>query len=149
MNPLTMSKKILATRYLCDNCLGRQFAQLLSGYSNHERGKTIRMMLAMEYEVKPFKIRSENLHGFKFRSVQIKAPKPKACLVCGDVFKNLDKLADKVIKELPKNTKSFMIGSRASDLTEKEEKLWSKIGVQYCEPMRSELNRELGKAVWE
>ena len=28
--------------YICDNCLGRQFAELLSGLSNKERGKTIR-----------------------------------------------------------------------------------------------------------
>jgi len=149
MNLLALAKKILATRYLCDHCLGRQFAQLLSGYSNAERGKTVRMMLAMEYETQHFKIKPENFYGFKFRSSKLKATKPKKCEVCEDVFKKLDKFADKVIKVIPKNTRTFMIGTRLSKLTDNEENMWSKIGIQYCEPIRSEMNRELGKLVWQ
>lgn len=148
MNLISSAKKILASRYLCDNCLGRQFAQILSGYSNAERGKSIRMILAMDYEIKNFKIKSQNLHGFILRSSNLKTTKGK-CELCGDLFQNLDKLADKVIKKIPKNTKSFMIGNKVVTLTEKEENLWSKIGVHHCEPIRAEINRELGKLVWK
>jgi len=149
MTVISLAKKMLASRYLCDNCLGRQFAQLLTGHSNSERGRAIRLALAMDYETKSFKIKPENLRGFKFRSSASNIGKKSVCAVCENLFESMDKIADRVAKKLPKNTKTFMIGCRVVGLTEKEESLWSKTGVQYCEPIRSEINRELGKLVWK
>ena len=38
MNVLEKTDKVL-TQPVCDHCLGRQFAQLLSGYGNAQRGR--------------------------------------------------------------------------------------------------------------
>jgi len=60
---------------ICDECLGRQFSQLLSGTTNGQRGKTLRTFFAIE------------------------------------------------------------------------ENLWENIGVDFCEPIKSNINRVIGKEI--
>lgn len=55
---------------ICNHCLGRQFANLSTGLSNDQRGRSIRVSLAMENN----------------REVK----KPESCWICGNIFKNLD-----------------------------------------------------------
>lgn len=45
---LEKAKKVLEEGYICDNCLGRLFGRLATGYTNEERGKAIRLVLEME-----------------------------------------------------------------------------------------------------
>lgn len=61
----------------------------------------------------------------------------------------LKKKAKQIEKELKKyEYKTFLIGSKPkANLLKKEEELWEKIGIDYCEPLRGEINRELGKLV--
>ncbi|NIO22412.1 MAG: tRNA pseudouridine(54/55) synthase Pus10 [Candidatus Aenigmarchaeota archaeon] len=134
--------------FVCDHCLGRQFAKLLSGYSNDQRGEIVRRLLAMEYEAKPFKLDTSNFHGFTFRR-KMKTRKPGICVVCKNLFEELPKFADQAAKILKKmDSKSFMVGVKMNDaLAMAEESLWEKSGIAYCEPIKSELNRELGKLV--
>ncbi|MFH1978365.1 MAG: tRNA pseudouridine(54/55) synthase Pus10 [Candidatus Aenigmatarchaeota archaeon] len=149
MNPTILAKKILRNRCLCNHCLGRQFGQLLTGTSNKERGKSIRNVLALEYESKPFVINKNNFYEHKFRTIKIKMKKEK-CVVCEGLFDDLGKIADRVIKKLEKyDYNTFVIGSRLDHLIENEEKLWSKIGVEFCESIRAGFNRDLGKKIWE
>ena len=35
---------------VCDRCLGRQFAQLLSGFTNEQRGHMLRTLVAMSVD---------------------------------------------------------------------------------------------------
>ena len=49
MNLFEKAVKILQ-QPVCDNCLGRQFGQLLSGYTNAERGKMLRIAVAMSID---------------------------------------------------------------------------------------------------
>ena len=42
--------EIILRKYVCDNCLGRQFGQLLSGYDNAHRGRLIRSTVAMSID---------------------------------------------------------------------------------------------------
>jgi tRNA pseudouridine synthase 10 len=138
---------------LCDHCLGRLYSRLLTGMTNEERGKAIRKFSAMMIDAKIIdnpKIDYSNFYGFKFRS-GIKTKKPDKCWLCSNLFDKLDKFAAKAYK----NTKnlefdSFLVGSRfKEDIFRKEEKLWEITGIELVESIKSEVNRELGKKIWE
>ena len=143
------AKEILQKGYICDNCLGRQFAQILSGMTNRERGHSIRTALALEYAVKPFPADKSNFRDFNFRKAKPAQEKHESCRICGGLFGNLGKWADEAVKKLkPLEYRTFMVSSTLSrELIRTEESLWEDIGIEYCEPMKSELNRELGKLV--
>lgn len=147
------AKEILQKGYVCDNCLGRQFGQILSGMTNRERGQSIRTALALEYSVKPFPTDKANFSGINFRKgkPETKKEKHEPCRICEGLFQNLGKWAEQASRKLePLELMTFVIPSSMSrELVRKEEDLWEEIGIEYCEPMKSELNRELGKLVAE
>ena len=134
---------------VCNNCLGRQFAKLLSGLSNEQRGKIIRQYAAFLLDAGEIDVDLSNFYGMKFYNRKIKPNKPKKCYLCGNLFSELKKKAEEIEKKLRKyEYKTFLIGSRPkTNLLKKEEELWEKIGIDYCEPLRAEINRELGKIV--
>jgi len=117
---LKLAKQIIRKRKLCNNCLGRQFAQVSTGLTNRKRGELIRKALG-ELE-------------------------PKSCPLCKNLFKGLEKWAKKAEAELKIHFKTFLVGTKLSpELAESEQSLWKETGVKWCEPLKSELNRELGK----
>ena len=66
---IPLLQKILEAN-LCDSCMGRQFGQLLSGYTNSERGKFLRAFAATAIDGRKMqteKINPNNFFGFKFR----------------------------------------------------------------------------------
>ena len=133
---------ILNSGYVCDSCLGRQFAKLLRGYSNHEKGKIIRDFLAMEHEAKKIKVDPANFE---------KRKRQEKCVVCENLFKNLSEFSEEMLKKLKKmEFETFLIGVKMSDsLVMNEEALWEKTGIKYSEPIKSEISRELGKMIAE
>lgn len=142
----------------CDNCLGRQFGQLLSGFSNNERGKILRNALAFAVdsgelpETDMKKIDMSNFHGCRFRfnkDVAKKTFEKKTCEICGGFFGRLDGMAEKAAKKLSKyGFNTFLIGTKVSgDLLQREERIWEKVGIEFCEPIRAEINREIGRRV--
>ncbi len=145
------AKRILQ-QPVCDSCLGRQFAQLLSGYTNSERGHLLRTLIAMsmDKEEAALDVDLSNLAGFNFHKLELREkPEKKKCAVCEDIFPNLGKIADKVAKEAKKyEFSTFLVGTKLSfDLISREENMWERVGIDYCEPIKAELNRELGKLV--
>ena len=137
--------------YICDNCLGRTCANLLSGYSNEQRGKILRLAVAFLVDSdEKIDIDSSNFYGIKFRNVKIKPEKPKECKLCKNFFlEKIDDVTKNVIDKLKDiEFDTFLIGSIVSDdLLKAEEDLWSKIGIEFCEPIKSEINREIGKRI--
>ena len=141
--------------YCCDHCLGRQFSQLLSGYTNAERGHALRTALALAIDsgAKFEGINPGNFVGFVFRTnhdFQKLEKKEGVCEVCNGFFQGgLEKLAGKIAKHVSKTGFStFLVGTQLSqDLLDREEKLWSKVGIDFAEPLRAEMNREVGKKV--
>jgi tRNA pseudouridine synthase 10 len=138
----------------CDHCLGRQFSQLLSGHTNESRGRCLRSVIATEIDAgKAFeKVNPNNFAGFTFRQnkdFEKLAKEKRVCDVCNGLFDNLDNLAKKVAKKLkPIDFSTFLVGTKPSrDILEREEALWTIAGIDYCEPLRAELNREVGKRV--
>jgi len=142
--------EILKEGYICDNCLGRQFAQLLSGLDNEERGKFLRYFVAMSLDAgENIDVDNSNFFGINFHNKKIKMSKPKKCYVCSDLFKELKKKVKPIIGGLKKyDYKTFLIGCKLTpELIEREQELWNKIGIEWCESIKSAINRELGKEV--
>ncbi|MBI4021172.1 MAG: tRNA pseudouridine(54/55) synthase Pus10 [Candidatus Aenigmarchaeota archaeon] len=113
----------VAAMEVCDHCLGRQFAQVSTGMTNLERGRLLRGLL--------------------------RGKEPKRCTVCGEVFTRLDAYAAEA-KEKAAGIEfsTFVVGTVLNaDLASREEDLWEEVGIDSCEPLKSEINRELGKKI--
>ncbi len=141
----------LLERQICDHCLGRAFAQMLTGLSNEERGRIIRNFAAFLVEAGELQnFSSENFCDFNFRLNKIEKPKKKlSCYFCGNIFDKLGKISEKAVKKLEGlEFKTFLVGNRPSkEMLEKEEEMWKLAGLEYCEPLKAELNREVGKLI--
>jgi tRNA pseudouridine synthase 10 len=137
--------------YLCDHCLGRLFSNLLTGYSNKERGQTIRRFIAFLIDTgEQIEVLPENLYGIKFRNVKVEVSKPHECKVCKNFFESkIEELAKKALEKFEGiEFDTFLVGCvPKEDMVKAEEDLWSKVGIEFVEPIRSEINRELGKSI--
>lgn len=136
---------------ICDNCLGRSVANLLSGTTNDQRGKVIRSYVAFLLDSgEKLDVHMPNFHGTKFRNLKTKIGKPGKCSVCQNFFlEKIDEVAKKAAGKL-KNLEisNFLVGSVPSDeMQNAEEKLWERISVEHVERVKSEMNREIGKRV--
>ncbi|MEM2934058.1 MAG: tRNA pseudouridine(54/55) synthase Pus10 [Methanocellales archaeon] len=144
--------EILKEGSICDNCLGRQFAQLATGLTNAERGRAIKIILAMIAD-EQLKKRGEgellellapsSEHAQKKLGVKIE----QKCWVCGDLFKKIEKLEEKAQRLLANyEYNTFHVGTIVrGELAEKEEILWNKYKITQAEPLKAEVNREIGK----
>jgi len=151
--------KAVLKQTVCDNCLGRQFAELLSGMTNEERGRVIRTYAAMlidSGEKLDIDIDMSNFRAMKFRNVkseEIKSSEPsepKKCELCKNFFRDrIEELAKDIAKKLEDvEFENFLVGTIVSDdMGKAEERLWANAGIEFVEPIKSEINRELGKRV--
>lgn len=144
--------RILKEGSICDSCLGRQFAQLSTGLTNAERGRAIKIALAMIAD-QQLKERGEkgllellapsSEHAQKRLGVEIE----QKCWVCIDLFKKLEAFAAKAQKALADyEYDTFHVGTIVrGELAEKEEILWTECKIAHGEPLKAEVNREVGK----
>lgn len=143
--------KMMKDGYVCNHCLGRGFAELLSGMTNEDRGRIIRHYIAFLVDSgEKVDVDNSNFHEIKFRNVKLKITKPKKCRICENFFlEKIDELTKKIEKKLEDYTfDTFLIGTILSDeLAKAEDKLWKETGIEFVEPIKSEINRELGKRV--
>ncbi len=119
---------------LCDNCFGRLFAQLGTGITNKERGKSLRILFAM----------------FLSDEKRCEIPEESGdCILCSNILNEVDNLAELAIEELQKyEFDDFLIGTRVDpEIEEKEENIWSELNLTTGEQIKSELNRSIGKRV--
>lgn len=139
---------ILKKGFLCDHCLGREFAQLLSGLTNEERGKIIRKYIAFLIDSgEKIEIDTSNFYGIKFRNVKVKPKKPIKCIVCKNLFqKKTDKLIKNALKKLKKiEFNNFLVGTKLSNhILSSEEKIWEDTGIEFVESIKFEINRIIG-----
>ena len=106
--------------------------------------------MSIDKEKNEHKIDASNLNGFKFHSLELKKnEKTKKCSLCGNFFDTLPKWIEKIVKKIkPFELNTFLIGTTLSfELVTKEDALWERVGIEYCEPLKSEINREIGKAL--
>lgn len=132
-------REILLEKEICDHCLGRQFAQLGHGLENYERGAIVR-----EYE-------ELEESDFLRENIPEDAEIGTNCDYCQKVFQKLEYYTDMVVDSFDRyELNTFLIGIRPpEDVVEKEEKLWEESGVEWTEPIKTELSRLIGKKIEE
>jgi tRNA pseudouridine synthase 10 len=124
---LEIARKVTEEGPICDHCLGRQLAKISSGLSNERRGEILKEVLREKGE-------------------ELKAGK---CWVCNGLFEQLEYWVSKALETLRDyEFDSFLVGTKVSGLLiENEELLWELAGASYAEPLKAELNREVGKRI--
>lgn len=139
MTILDTARKILHEGPICDHCLGRQFAKLSTGLGNDQRGKSLRITLAMQAGAE----KDDTLQEELAKSARSK------CWVCNNLFTHLDSWAEKAVSALSDyEYDNFLIGTKVTGLlAENEEIIWAQSGTTFAEPLKTELNREVGKRV--
>ncbi|MFX1466197.1 MAG: tRNA pseudouridine(54/55) synthase Pus10 [Promethearchaeota archaeon] len=144
-------------KYLCDNCLGRQFATYGSGLTNKERGFAIKTLLTINaHRLEDIELLQVLATHGKFESA-IKTltifgidtqTHDSDCFLCEGIFDDLLKYANQIIEKLNDiDFNTFLVGSRISTiLLEREDELRAQFHIS-GEACKSELNRELGKYI--
>ena len=71
------------------------------------------------------------------------------CWVCGGLTSRYDDLADLVVRKFePWGFDTFRVGSKIdSEMAAREESLWAELALAGPEPLKAEVNREVGKRV--
>jgi len=121
---LNIAQTTLSKYKLCDHCLGRLYAKIETGLTNKKRGQLIRSYLK---EIR--KIEVEN------------------CWLCSGLFNEIPHFTDLITDSLKGyDFETFLVGSKVDeDIISREQELFDFAGSEYSEPIKTELNRELGK----
>ncbi len=162
-NVIDLAIKVLRRYPLCDRCLGRLFAQLGKGLDNAERGRAIKIVIAMEIHRLlsagtadralveelarncPEVRRVARLFG-----INVGGSEDAKCYVCGSRIEDLiEKGVEIVSKKLSElGVKRFLVGViPPRDIVERERELARSLGISTWESVRSELKRVIGKKV--
>ena len=115
----------------CNNCLGRFFGKRSFGLTNEERGRALRVTR---------EIVANEPH---------QEPVPESCWLCGGELARTDIWAAKVVEAVRGiEFDTFLVGTKVPPLVaESEEMVWSDLSLRDPEPLKAEMNREVGKAV--
>ncbi len=120
---------------LCDRCLGRCFARLGRGLTNPERGRALRIVIAMLQGGEPSRSR------------------PEECAICRGLFARVEEWAARAQERVQGyEFRTYLVGTRVpADVEEAERKLWERYGItlKQAEPLKQEFNREVGKRLRE
>ncbi len=126
----TLYRNIMEYGDICDHCLGRFYAKRSFGLSNDERGRSIRIYAAL------------------MDNVSYEQPKDP-CWICGNFFDTAAVWVERIKDALSGiECETFLMGCRVPPLmSESEEMIWSDYHLTDPEPLKSEVNREIGKQV--
>ena len=124
------AEKILAYGACCDHCLGRFFGKRGHGLTNDERGRALRVARAV----------AENLPFDPFTGT---------CWICSNFFEFVPAWAERAVAAIEGiEYTTFLVGCRVPPLiSESEEMVISDLSLADPEPIKSEINREVGKAI--
>jgi tRNA pseudouridine synthase 10 len=167
MSILQKSLKMIEKHPLCDHCLGRQFALLGHGIENDERGRSIKLILALEAHsisvidkegVKILKTLATN--GFSktaqelLQKMKRQLPKKtvlKRCFLCEDRFNSVENLVSKALTMLETyEYASFLVGTELPvSVEEREDEFKAEFTTDHGESMRNEFGRLIGKRIAE
>jgi len=133
MDVIEEVEAILGYGDTCNHCLGRFFGRRSFGLTNEERGRALRIA---------HEITANEPH---------QEPAPESCWICGGELSRTDAWAARVVEAMQGiEFETFLIGTRVPPLmAESEEMVWSDLSLRDPEPLKAEMNREVGKAVSE
>ncbi|QZX98339.1 tRNA pseudouridine(54/55) synthase Pus10 [Halobaculum rubrum] len=130
---LDAARALLATGPLCDHCLGRPFAERSFGLGNHERGRGLRIAVALD------------------DNSDYEGGAAGDCWVCEGVFERVDEFAERAADAVADyEYATYQVGTRVPPLAEENDRLLREdagLDPEIGEPLRKELNREVGKRV--
>ncbi|MFB6219045.1 MAG: tRNA pseudouridine(54/55) synthase Pus10 [Halobacteriaceae archaeon] len=123
------ARTVLATGPVCDACLGRPFAERSHGLANTERGRALRVALALADD-EPFE-----------------AGAGGECWVCEGLCDRFDEWADRAGTALAGvEFDTYQVGTRLPPLLEENDGLLrEEAATETAEPLKSAVNREVGK----
>ncbi|MCW4045510.1 MAG: tRNA pseudouridine(54/55) synthase Pus10 [Candidatus Bathyarchaeota archaeon] len=164
MSVLEKALQLLEAHALCDNCLGRQFALLGYDVANSERGRALKLSLALQASafallkdaggVRSLKVLAVN--GFcreaaeTLRHLKKRVPKQvQPCFLCEGRFQSVDRLVSKALAEVEGyEFTSFLVGVELPvEVEEREDEFKAAHNVSYGESIRHEFGRLIGKGV--
>ncbi|HKJ58521.1 MAG TPA: tRNA pseudouridine(54/55) synthase Pus10 [Halobacteriales archaeon] len=135
MDLLESARAVLAEGPICDACLGRVFAARSHGLGNAERGKALRVTLAM-VDDEPYEPTED-----------------EACWVCEGQAGRADEWATWAANELADvDFSTYQVGTRLPPLLEANDELLREeagLDPEAGESLKRELNREVGKRLGE
>jgi tRNA pseudouridine synthase 10 len=120
----TQASQLLQKYRLCDACLGRLFKKDLEPGTNELKGQHLR----------------KEIHHSK------KTPVTE-CFLCEGLLGEIHHFADLLTDALKEHDyDTFLVGSKIDeDLQKREQQLWDELGMADAEPIKMEINREVGK----
>ncbi|MFB6285777.1 MAG: tRNA pseudouridine(54/55) synthase Pus10 [Candidatus Bipolaricaulia bacterium] len=126
---LRQAQALIASEALCDRCLGRCVAKRGTRLTNPQRGRALRVTLAM---------------------VDGQAPDaPETCSLCRGIFQTADEWAHRATEAIQDvEFSTYLFGTRIpSTIETAEAELWQRHGLTYrqAEPIKQEFNREVGR----
>lgn len=121
---LKQAEQILKKYHLCNSCLGRLFRKEIKDGNNAQKGKFIK----------------KQLH-------HIEQNTKNDCWLCEGLLKEIPYYAQIITNTLQEyEYETFLIGSKVDeDIQEKEHFLWNHLQLEDAEPIKMEINREIGK----
>ena len=135
MERLESARAVAAESPICDACLGRVFADRSHGLENAERGKALRVTLAM-LDDEPYE-----------------PAEAEECWVCEGQASRADEWATWAANELADvDFSTYQVGTRLPPLLEANDELLREeagLDPEAGESLKRELNREVGKRVGE
>lgn len=122
---------ILGYGETCDRCLGRFYGKRSFGLTNEERGRALRITRELTANVPHCE------------------PDPDSCWICAGELSRTGEWAERVVEALAGiEFETFLIGTKVPPIVaESEEMVWSDLSLHDPEPLKAEMNREVGKAV--
>ena len=123
---LRQAANIVQSGAICDECLGRAFAQLGHGLANSERGKSLRIILSM-------------------LGIEDKAG---SCWICEGFLRDVDSWASRAVAlSTGINFDSYLFGVKLSPRLIEMERLFSeRFSTNRAESLKHAINRRIGKA---
>jgi len=124
VDTLKQAEQLLQDYKLCDSCLGRLFRKEIREGSNSEKGQWIRTQIHQKQKIPA-----------------------KDCWLCEGLTDEVHHFIDLITKTLEEyEFDTFLIGSKIDeDIQEKEQHLWKHLTLEGAEPIKMEINREIGK----
>lgn len=153
---ISTAMRILRLGPICDSCFGRQFAMLGTGMTNIERGRSMKTFMVMIADLLDSERSRELLQALAPSCKQARLRLgveggDETCWVClGQMNpERLEDLADRAVNAFRGIEFSrFLVGTFMSGLLAENEELLLADGCsKHAEPMKSEINREVGKLI--
>ncbi|MFB6154777.1 MAG: tRNA pseudouridine(54/55) synthase Pus10 [Haloferacaceae archaeon] len=133
MSLLEDARTVAESGPVCDNCLGRVFADLSHGLTNGERGRSLRVTLAMVDDVPVEFVDHDD------------------CWVCEGLCADFDAWAERAAASVEGvEFETYQVGTRTPPLVEENDALLREMAdlpEDAGEPFKMEYNREVGKRV--